>query len=177
MMNQQSLAMLWDHVRQVQGTVLRGVEAIPDDKLDSHPIPNMRTPKELVVHVYSMVLRAVAEGAASGSIKDDAEKNEKATAASLTSKGALIQYCRDNWAAADAAIKKVTDEKLNAIVATPWGMSMPGFVCVQVISDELLHHRGQLWAYLRAMGTGEPPFLWSFDKNHAEFQPNAAQTA
>ena len=175
MMNQQSLAMFWDHIRQVQGTVLRAVEALPDGKLDDHPIPHMRTPKELVVHTYSMVLRAVAEGAASGEIKDDAEKNEKATAASLTNKAALIRYCRDNWAAADHAIKRVTDERLQAIVKTPWGMEMPGFVCVQIIGDELLHHRGQLWAYLRAMGT-EPPFLWSFDKNAPEYQP-ATQTA
>ena len=43
---------------------------------------------------------------------------------------------------------------------------------IQIIYDELLHHRGQLFAYLRAMGV-EPPFMWSFEDNAVEFRPKA----
>jgi uncharacterized damage-inducible protein DinB len=39
-----------------------------------------------------------------------------------------------------------------------------------MLSDEFLHHRGQLYVYARAAG-GEPPFVWSFDKNAPEFAP------
>ena len=38
--------------------------------------------------------------------------------------------------------------------------------------DEHLHHRGQLYAYLRAIGV-VPPFIWSFDDNAPEYQPRA----
>jgi len=70
-------------------------------------------------------------------------------------------------------VQSLTDEKITRMVKTPWGESFPGFVCVQIIYDEHLHHRGQLYAYLRQLGI-EPPFMWDFEHNAPEFQPRAA---
>ena len=36
--------------------------------------------------------------------------------------------------------------------------------------DEFLHHRGQLYTYVRACGA-EPPFMWGFEDNAEGFQP------
>jgi uncharacterized damage-inducible protein DinB len=44
-----------------------------------------------------------------------------------------------------------------------------------VVYDEHIHHRGQLYVYLRSMGI-EPPFIWSFEDNATEFQPKAHTT-
>ena len=55
-------------------------------------------------------------------------------------------------------------------------MTFPGFVAISVIQDELLHHRGQLYVYLRAMGR-EVPKMWDFAGNAPEFQPRQEQLA
>jgi uncharacterized damage-inducible protein DinB len=67
-------------------------------------------------------------------------------------------------------MSRVGDEELSATVSTPWNMSLPGSAVFNMLSDEFLHHRGQLYVYARAAG-GEPPFVWSFDKNAPEFAP------
>ncbi len=171
-MNKQMLMEMWDHLRQVNGIGLRVIAALPGDRLDSHPIPQMRTPKELVVHLYGTVVRDIAQGAKSGQIKEDSGKNEKIVAAGIKSKTELLKYCRDCWNAADKAVNAMTEPKLAATVKTPWGVDFPGHVCFGIIQDEYLHHRGQLYAYLRALG-GEPPMMWDFEHNASEYQPKA----
>src|SRR5689334_14315601 len=175
-MNKQSVLMKWDHIRQVNGVGLRLIEAIPDAKLDATVIPGMRTPKELVVHMYGQVLREVAEGTLSGTITDECEKNEKQIAAGLKTKAELLQYCHECWNAADKAVRALPEERVAGMTATPWNMNFPGFVSFSLISDEYIHHRGQLYAYLRALGTA-PPSLWSFADNAEAFRPMATATA
>src|SRR5262245_2096353 len=58
MMNRQQIEMMWDHLRQVNGIGLRCIDLIPAEKLDSHPIPSLRTPKALAVHLYALVVMA-----------------------------------------------------------------------------------------------------------------------
>ena len=170
-MNKAQLGQWWEHFRTVNGITLRAVQAIPADKIDSRPCKDMRTPKELVGHMYN-AMRSVAEGTAQGEIKWSEEDDKKATAG-IKSHADLVQFASEGWKAADRSIRSLTDEKIAGLVKTPWGESFPGFVCVQILSDEHLHHRGQLYAFLRQMGV-QPPFLWDFEHNAPEFQPKAA---
>ena len=107
-MNKQTLLQLWDHLRQSNGIAMRVIASLPADKLDSHPIPNMRTPKELVVHLYDVVLKAMAEGVVKGEITAD-EGAEKRIAAGIKSRDELLKFARDNWNAADKAVASITD--------------------------------------------------------------------
>jgi len=166
-MNKAQIAGMWDHLRQINGITVRVVAAIPKDKLDSRPVRDMRSPKELVVHLYTM-LRYIAEGAKQGEIVSYDEKEQAAVARIQTSED-LLRYAGECWNAGDAAVRQFSDADCAAVVKTPWGMTFPGFVCVNIIYDEHIHHRGQLYAYLRTMGI-EPPFLWDFEKNAPEFQ-------
>ena len=172
-MNKEQLDRKWDHLRQMNGIAIRCVEMIPESKLDSHPIPNMRTPKELVVHLYAMSVREVIEGSARGEVTD---VDEKAIVAGIKTRADLVQYCRDSWAAADRATQTMTDAKLMATVKTPWGMDFPAFVGYGIANDELLHHRGQLYAFLRQMGA-EVPSMWDFEHNAPEYAPRAKSEA
>jgi uncharacterized damage-inducible protein DinB len=172
-MNRSDLTGRWEGLRQATGIALRCVEAIPADRLDSHPIPNMRTPRELVVHAFGSMLRAVAEGTQRGEIK---EMDEAAACASIRTREDLVKFCRDCWAAADRAVAQMTDAHLAAMVKTPWGMELPGFAAIGVLHDEFLHHRGQLFTYLRAMGQ-DVPMMWDFEHNAPEFRPKARATA
>src|SRR5688572_28057136 len=66
-MDKNTLTQTWDHLRQVVGTTLRTVAAIPADKLDSIPIPKMRSPKELAIHTFRTI-REIPEGVARGRV-------------------------------------------------------------------------------------------------------------
>jgi uncharacterized damage-inducible protein DinB len=167
--NRQWLDGLWDHTRQKYGIYLRVLEAIPADRFHDHPIDGMRTPAELVVHTSGSIVRDIAEGVASGTIGAD-EAGEGEVARGLGSKEDVLEYARDCWARADAAIAMVDDEKLTGSVANRWGMSLNGVFAMVILNDEFTHHRGQLFAYVRACG-GEPPFMWGFADNDPEFRP------
>ena len=163
-MNKATLAPIWDMIRLRHGIGLRCVQALPADQLDSHPIRGMRTPKELVVHMYSFI-RAAAESVITGSLAWD----EKAELAKVKTRDELAAYAQTCWKAADASYAKITDAQLSAKVKAPWG-EMPGFVMLTTIPDEYLHHRGQLYAYLRQLGV-EPPANWDFEHSAPELQP------
>lgn len=170
-MDKNALNGMWDFMRQKYGMYLRVLDAIPADRFHDHPIADMRTPAQLVVHTSGNIVRAIAEGVASGSIEAP-EASEDDAAAALSSKDDVIAYARDAWARADAAIAKVGNEQLSGPVENQWGIPLNGTFAMAVLGDEFLHHRGQLYAYARACGA-EPPFMWSFEDNPEGFEPGA----
>jgi uncharacterized damage-inducible protein DinB len=174
MMTTQQLAMIWDHIRQMNGITMRLLETIPADQIDAHPISSMRSPKELMVHLYGYV-RAIPEGIVSGEIR---ALDEPEALKAIRTRDDLVRFCTDCWKAGDRAIGQVTDTQLAATVQTPWGgATMPGAVCVQVIRDELTHHRGQLYCFARALGAKEVPMMWDFAGNAPEYRPGQPATA
>lgn len=172
MMSKETLDETWEHFRQKYGVYLRLLEAMPEDRLGAHPIPGMRSPAELAVHVSGTIVRDIMEGVAKGEITAD-ESAEDATAAKLGGKAALLAFARECFARADAAVKRIGDRELAAMVPTPWNATWPGWLAVLIMGDEFMHHRGQLYAFARALGV-EPPFMWSYGDNAPEFRPAAA---
>jgi uncharacterized damage-inducible protein DinB len=171
-MDKTALDQMWDQFRQKYGVYLRLLEALPEDRYASSPIAGMRPPAELMVHVSGTVVRDIAEGVAKGEITVD-EAGEANTAARLGSKAALIAFARECFERADAAVKRIGDAELAAMVPTPWKAVWPGWVAIHVLSDEFMHHRGQLYCYARACGVA-PPFMWGYAENEAEFRPASA---
>ena len=70
MMTKQTAAMIWDHLRQMNGISVRLIEQLTDADLDKRPVTSMRTPKQLVVHMYLTCVKAVTEGIVTGEIPD-----------------------------------------------------------------------------------------------------------
>ena len=174
-MNKQALDQTWDQFRQKYGVYLRTLEAIPADRYSTHPVAGMRTPAELAVHISGTCVRAIAQGVAKGQITVD-EAGEDKVAAELGNKAALIAFARQCFDDASAAVARIGDAELAAMVPTPWGSSWPGAVAFHVMNDEFTHHRGQLYAFTRACG-GEPPFLWGYADNAPEYRPRAVAEA
>ncbi len=168
-MNKESITRNWDHFRQVQGVGLRAVAMLPEASLDTHPIANMRTPKELVVHLFSG-MHEFPKAVRDGKVGD---YDEAAVVAGIRTKDDLLEFCSRMWTAGDAIVRTLTEAQIGAMVQTPWGGPMPGVVMMQITSDEFWHHRGQLYTYLRALGV-EPPMLYDYENNDAAFQPKAA---
>jgi uncharacterized damage-inducible protein DinB len=167
-MNKAALRSLWDSLRMVHGITLRAIAALPENALDAHPVPNMRTPKELVVHLYGMV-RAFPTGVRDGRLEDHDEA--KAVAENRT-RADLLAWCRVQWDAADAIVSQLDDAALAAPVPNPWSDPFQGFVALQILDHEVWHHRGQLYCYLRALGV-EGPMIYDYENNEPEYQPRA----
>jgi uncharacterized damage-inducible protein DinB len=171
-MNKVALDQMWDQFRQKYGVYLRLLEAFPADRYFTRPVAGMRSFAELMVHVSGTCVRDIAQGVANGRITVD-EAGEGRVAEELGNKAALVAFARECFERADAAVKRIGDAELTAMVPTPWKSAWPGWVAFHVLSDEFMHHRGQLYAYARACGV-EPPFIWSYGENAPEFQPQAA---
>ena len=170
-MKQSTLHRTWDQFRQKYGVYLRLLESIPEERMHTHPVPGLRTPAEMVAHVSGTLVRDIAQGVAKGEITAH-EASESAVAAGLATRADVIAFAERCWQQASAAVATIGDAELAAMVPTPWGMSLPGWVAINLLNDEFLHHRGQLYAYARLCGA-KPPFLWGFADNAPDFRPPA----
>jgi uncharacterized damage-inducible protein DinB len=170
-MNQAEFTKNWNYFRTVNGVGLRAIALLPEDKLDAHPIPGMRTAKQIVIHMYQTI-RELTEGIARGSIADT-EPAEKAAEERIRTKAELLQFCRDSWDAAAKVAAAVTDAQLDGTVKTPWGHDFTGAISFRVMSDEYWHHRGQLYCYLRAFGVA-PHSLYDTQNNEPAFAESHA---
>ncbi len=169
-MTRTSLEQLWTRLRPRHGIALRVIEVLPEDKIHTHPIPHMRTPVELVVHLYASVIREMVECVARG---EYVQPDETAIAARMRSKADLLAFARESYAAASRGVESISDAELRGTLKTPWGASPPGSHMIEAIPDEFFHHRGQLYAYARALGA-EPPDMWDFANNAVELRPEPA---
>ena len=146
---------------------MRCIAAVPPDRIDSRPVSGMRSPKELVVHLYAGVVANIATAVSKRALDD---VDEAKLLPAIKTHTDLIQFARSRWEAADRAAREITDEDLHAVVTTPWSVSFSGAVMFQILRDEFMHHRGQLYTYLRAMNV-EPPMMWDFEHNDPEYRP------
>ena len=169
-MNKQGMDQMWDQFRQKYGIYLRLIEAFPEDQYHTHPVPGLRTFAEQVAHTSGTLVRDIARGIAKGAITA-VEGDEPKSAATLTTRAAMVAYAKQCWDQANAAVATIGDAELAAMVPTPWHMTFPGSVGFNIMSDEFLHHRGQLAVYARLCGA-EPPFIWGFGDNAPEFRPS-----
>ena len=174
-MNKQDFNQMWDHFRQKYGVYLRTLEAIPADRYYTHPVPGMRSPAELLVHISGSIVRDITEGVAKGRITAD-ELSEEKVAADLGTKPALIAFAEQCFDRASAAAARIGDAELAAMVPTPWKASWPGATAFRIMNDEFVHHRGQLYTFARACGA-EPPFMWGYGDNAPEYRPRAVAAA
>jgi uncharacterized damage-inducible protein DinB len=175
-MSQKHAAQKWDRLRLIHGTTLRTVAALPSDQIHRHPIAGMRSPAELVVHMYDSVICDLACGIARGEVPLDDPAVEAAAAAKIVSREELIERARARWSEADAAVATLTDAQLAGSVRTPWSEPVTGGFILHIAYDEFLHHRGQLYVFARALGV-EPPMNWDFKNNEPALQPRAAASA
>ena len=165
-MDKASFDRAWNYFRAVNGVGLRAVALIPDDQLDAHPIPGMRSPKHLVIHIYTTV-RGLMRSIVDGKVVDE-EPVEAATEARIKTKDELLRYCRECWDDAAKIAGSLTDAQLSGTVTTPWGHTWNGAEAFRILYDEYWHHRGQLYCYLRALGVA-PHSLYDTKNNDPEF--------
>src|ERR1700730_554226 len=99
-MTKQDLLARSDYFNMVHGVTVRAIGAFTDEELDFRPRPAMRTPRELIFHIYAQE-KLLAEAAQQGSFTMEAASRsnpEEASASALNALGTV----RDARAYADA---------------------------------------------------------------------------
>ena len=165
-MTKQELLLRRDYFNLVHRVTVRAISAFADDELDFRPRPGMRTPRELIFHIYAqekLLAEAAQQGrftmeAANGSNPEDAANGS--TLQSLTTVSDARSYAESCHEAAEAIFTTMSDADVARPVESPFG-TYPAWQYFNFAYDEHWHHRGQLYAYLRLLGK-EPPALYDY---------------
>jgi uncharacterized damage-inducible protein DinB len=165
-MNKQEFLALRDYFNMVHGVTVRAIDTFTDEELDYRPRHDMRTPRELIFHMYSQE-KLAAEAAQLGRFTVDAATQSTPEAAAcaaelkaLVTVGDVRRYAEACHQAAEEIFKAMPEEKLAGPVESPMG-TYPGWRFFTFVYDEHWHHRGQLYTYLRLLGK-EPPMLYGY---------------
>ncbi|MBK9707015.1 MAG: DinB family protein [Acidobacteria bacterium] len=170
-MNKQALSGQREYFKMVHGVTLRLIGTFTDEELDFRPRPEMRSVRDLILHIYGAE-KAMTEGALAGKVTD-AEENKglpeteeaKPILAGLKTIADVQDYARRCHKAADEALAAITDEQLARPVESPFGTFL-GWQFFNFCYDEHWHHRGQLYTYARLLGK-EPPMLYDYENSPA----------
>jgi uncharacterized damage-inducible protein DinB len=165
-MNKQEFLARRDYFNMVHGVTMRAIGAFSDEELGYRPAPNMRTPRELIFHIYAQET-LVADAARSGRFTMEAANQsnpEDQTAASalnaLRTVDDVKAYAETCHQAAETIVRAMSEDEVVRPVESPMG-THPAWKFFAFASDEHWHHRGQLYTYLRLLGK-EPPILYDY---------------
>jgi uncharacterized damage-inducible protein DinB len=135
-------------------TTARVLAAVPDGKRDYRPDPKSRTAWELATHLALAdvwFLQSVLDGAFVWN--EDAVKQ---ATAQFTSVDDVVAFYRREMPPRLAAVRALPAEKLAQPVDFFGAMQQPAASYLSLANNHSTHHRGQLAAYLRAMGSKVP---------------------
>jgi uncharacterized damage-inducible protein DinB len=164
--NKSDLVAKLDYFNMVHGVTLRAIAAFGDEDLNFRPRPNMRTPKELVFHIYTQE-KILAEAARAGTFTAEAASRsspeDRAAAEALErlkTVDDLRAFAENCHREADGILSAFSEEEVARPVESPFG-TYPVWRYYDFAYDEHWHHRGQLYTYLRLLGK-EPPMLYDY---------------
>ena len=165
-MTKPQLLAIRQYFNLVHGVTLRAIGALSDQELDLRPKPGMRTPRELVFHIYSQE-KILAEAAQLGRFTLDmangSTPEDPAAAASLAALATVadtLAYASACHQTAEGIFESMSETDLARITESPFG-PFPAWRYFLFAYDEHWHHRGQLYVYLRLLGK-EPPMLYDY---------------
>ena len=128
----------------------RVIEAFPEDKLFQFSVGGMRPFSELAWEFIRMAL-PIAEGVATGTWTEF-------KAAKPTTKQDLLRIWDAQTAALTEKFNQIPPHRFSEIDKAFGQWEAPGLATIQYAIDNEIHHRGQGYVYLRALGIEPPPF-------------------
>lgn len=129
----------------------RVIEAFPDDQLFSFSIGGMRPFGVLAWECYGVAAYSL-EGLTSGDWKNTRWQPQAAEG-----KAALLAAWDALTAQLSEQLPQVSPDQYPQVREMEWG-TMPVWVAVLYALDNEIHHRGQGYVYLRALGVEPPTF-------------------
>ena len=135
-------------------TTLKVLKAVPDSAWSYRPDDKSRTAGELARHIAQSDVWFV-EGVINGAYVFDKAKSE-ALLAKLDSTGAIVAYYEKAMPDALARVRALSADDLTRAVDFFRVVTQPAVGFLSMANNHGIHHRGQLAAYLRAMGAKVP---------------------
>ena len=145
------VAAMWEHEFAATCQVLA---AVKDDGRDYKPDPKSRTAWELATHLATADVWFI-ESIVNGAFVWNAEA-AKGAEARFENVSALVEFYKKTFPAKLATLREVSPEKMTEILDFFGFIKMPRAQFVAFASNHSIHLRGQLAAYLRAMGSKVP---------------------
>ena len=136
-------------------TTLRVVAAVPNDHLDYQPDSTSKTGLGLVRHIVledEWLLDCIA------SAKFTPPPDDSDACGIMTPADAIARY-KQKVPAALNRVRALSDERLVEVIDMFGKIQLPAVNFVSLCVKHSVHHRGQLSAYLRAMG-GKVPGIY-----------------
>lgn len=131
----------------------RLIEAFPEKDLFTFSIGGMRTFGQMVGELLA-IAGPGAVGLATDEWKELDEKDK-----SQESKEKLLELWDQTTQVLDENWSKIPDERFQETQVAFGMYENPGYCSVLYFIDNEIHHRGQGYVYLRALGV-EPPAFW-----------------
>jgi uncharacterized damage-inducible protein DinB len=141
-------------VENEQKTTAKVIAAIPDQNHGYRPDEKSKTAMELAWHIASVdvwFLESVAGGAFG--------TEEMKMPAELTTGAAMAGWYNTSFAASAAKVAALGPEALTKVLDFYGVFQMPAVMYLSFCNNHMIHHRGQLSTYLRAMG-GKCPSIY-----------------
>jgi len=145
------LCKLWEGEFPVTCKVLA---AVPDDKRTYRPDEKSRSAWELATHIATSDIW-FADSIVTGQFVFDPERAKQRSAQFSTIQD-VVDFYKKEFPAAIGRLRAMTPEQLAATVDFFGMMQRPGVTYLGFANNHSVHHRGQLAAYLRAMGSKVP---------------------
>ena len=128
----------------------RVIEAFPDDKLHTYSIGGMRTFAVLAMECLGMAVPTL-RGVISREWKSYEQEEAKTKADILRLWDAATAEINELWPTIPAGRFQEVDKAFGQ-----WEMTI--YALLLYLADNEIHHRGQGYVYLRALGIAPPPF-------------------
>ena len=141
---------LLEHWQGHRRLTRRMIEAFPDDKLFTFSVGNMRPFGALAMEFLRMAL-PIAKGVATG-------KWTSAEVAEPKTKADLLRLWDEDTRELERVWKTIPPKRFQEVDTAFGQWKNTGIGTIMYGIDNEIHHRGQGYAYLRALGIEPPPF-------------------
>jgi len=128
----------------------RTVEAFPDDKLFEFSVGGMRPFGKMVLEMLGMAV-PVAVGVASGEWKEFKY-------GAIETKSELLKLWDEHTVLLNETFPTIPPARFSEVDKAFGQWEMTGIGVIQYAIDNEIHHRGEGYVYLRALGIEPPPF-------------------
>lgn len=126
------------------------IQAFPEDKLFQFSVGGMRPFAEMAWEFIRMAV-PILDGVATG--KWEEYKGEKPT-----TKNDLLRLWDEQTVLINDKFSRIPPHRFSEVDKAFGQWENPGLLTIQYAIDNEIHHRGQGYVYLRALGIEPPPF-------------------
>lgn len=128
-------------------------ELMDEKDYDFKPTPEIFSFKELLFHIIN------SEVSFTDMIQNGTWTRNKYPAENYKIKQDIVDLLKKVHSQSLKIIQEMTDDQMKKVIKTPWGVELTAIGLLWGMRDHMIHHRGQLFIYVRLKGIKPPPFV------------------